>query len=289
MRLRSSISLLTRKAGLAGFALLAALALAAGCGGGSGDARVILGEINSLTADDDGSVLIGTSTGLYRLGVDDVTVDRVGDIGWNVYALALAGDDELIASGSSTPRDPQPPRLGLQRSDDGGDNWQGDAFTGERTFDKIVAAGSWIYAVDRPRGVIMISSDRGRNWRRVNRPDVIIDLAVDPSDPQRVIISERFLSFSSRDGGRRWSELGVGSMLLAWPGSKSLFAITSEGEVWLSRDRGIAWAAVGELALVPIAFAAGSQGELWAALSDGTVLRSAQGGSGWDVRLASTS
>jgi hypothetical protein len=287
LRLRCSISLLIRRARLAGLALAAAIA--AGCGGGSGESRLILGEINALAVRDDGALLIATSTGVYRLGADDDAVDRLGDVRWNVRALALAGDDALLASGNSTRRDPQPARLGLQRSDDGGAQWRGDAFAGKTAFDKIVAAGSWIYALDRPRGVIMISSDRGRNWRKVSRPDVIVDLAVDPSDPQRVIVSERFLSFSSRDGGRRWSELGVGSMLLAWPTSKTLYAVVSEGEVWLSRDRGVSWAAVGELALIPIAFAAGSQGGLYAALSDGTILHSGQGGSGWNVRLASAS
>lgn len=264
--------------------------LLAGCGGGSSTGRVILGEINDLVVDrNDGALMIATSTGLYRLGATDETPARLGDVRWNVRALAMASDGALLASGNSTRQDPQPARLGLQRSDDGGDEWRGQAFAGETAFDKIVAAGSWIYALDRLRGVIMISGDRGEHWRKVRRPDVIVDLAVDPSDPKRVVVSERFLSFSSKDGGRRWTELGVGSMLLAWPSAKNLYAATSEGEVWRSRDRGLTWFAVGELALIPVVFAAGSPGELYAALSDGTILRSGQGGSGWDVRLASTS
>ncbi len=269
--------------------LLVALALVAlaGCGGSSeAEAPVTLGVIQNLALDPaDGGLVIASTDGVYRLGKNDKSVTRLGKVRWNIRGLTATGPHELLASGNSGPEDPQPNKLGLQRSDDGGKTWKGEALVGKAAFDAVHTSGKWIYGLERARGVILVSSDRGRHWRVLHRSGAIVDLAVDPSNPQRLVLSERLDTFFSRDGGRHWRELGAGSLLFAWPDSKNLYAVTSEGEVWRSPNGGERWIVTGDLALIPIVFAAGGPRDLYAALADGTVLHSPQGGDGWDVRL----
>jgi hypothetical protein len=262
-------------------------ALVAGCGGDSQrEAPVSLSLIQNLAVDPaDGALVIASPEGFYRLGKDDTSVTRLGDASWNVRGLVATGPGTLLASGNSTPKDPQPPKLGLQRSEDGGKTWDSAALVGEEAFDAIHVSGDWIYGLVRARGLIFISSDRGENWRTMRRPNPIVDLAVDPSNPQRLVLSERFDSFFSRDGGRHWVELGAGSLLFAWADSANLYAVTSEGEVWRSANGGKRWIVAGDLALIPLVFAAGGPRDLYAALADGTILHSPAGGDGWDVLL----
>lgn len=282
--MRCSISPPIKSAALA---LALSAALTAGCGGDSAtEAPVTLGVIQNLAVDpEDGGLVIATTNGMYRLAKDDKAVQRLGAIRWNTRGLVATGPNTLLASGNSTRKDPQPPKLGVQRSEDGGETWRGEALVGKEAFDAIQVSGDWIYGLDRARGLIFVSSDRGRNWRRLRRPQAIIDLAVDPSNPQRLVLSHRLDTFFSRDGGRHWRELGVGSLLFAWADSKNLYAVTSEGEVWHSSNGGLAWTVAGDLALIPIVFAAGGPRDLYAGLADGTILHSPEAGNGWDVRL----
>jgi hypothetical protein len=284
LQLRSSIWPRIRSSGIA-VAVLAALV--AGCGGDSqSEAPVTLGVIQNLVVDAvDGVLVIASPNGMYRFGKNDKSATRLGSVGWNVRGLVATGPHELLASGNSTPQDPQPRKLGLQRSDDGGKTWRGEALVGKHAFDTIHVSGDWIYGLERARGLILVSSDRGRTWRTMRRPSAIVDLAVDPDNPQRLVLSEPLDSYFSRDGGRHWIELGAGSLLFAWPDSKNLYGVTSEGEVWRSPNGGERWIVAGDLALIPIVFAAGGPRDLYAALADGTILHSPVGGDGWDVLL----
>lgn len=269
---------------LCGIALAVAIA---GCGDdGPTEAPVQLGIIQNLAVDQaDGRLVIATPSGLYSLGADADEVERLGTVGWNVRGLAATGPRTFLASGNSTRRDPQPPRLGLQRSTDGGRTWRGVALVGKEAFDAIRISGTWIYGLQRARARALVSRDRGKTWRTLRLAEPVVDLAVDPSDPRRLVVSYRLDSFLSVDGGRSWRPLGTGPMLLAWPARGNLYGVAEAGEVWRSDDRGLTWGAAGDLAQIPVAFAAGGPRDLYAALSDATILRSPEGGNGWDVRV----
>lgn len=249
-----------------------------------------LGTIQSLAVDPaDHSLLIGSGRGLFRLEAGEKTPRRVDDVHWSVTGLTVAGPKRYLVSGNSATGDPQPPRLGLQESTDGGDHWKATSLEGKARLDVIRVSGSWIYVYDLRDQRLLVSLDGGRTWRNRGLAARVIDLAVDPTDPKRLVVADQFDTAVSSDGGRTFRTLGIGSMLLAWPVPGRVYGIDSTGQVWRSEDHGITWGESGDLGEAPAAVGYGGPAELFAALADGTILRSTAGGEGWDVRLAAPS
>ncbi|MGH9036882.1 MAG: VPS10 domain-containing protein [Acidimicrobiia bacterium] len=120
---------------------------------------------------------------------------------------------------------------------------------------------------------IFRSADAGRTWTRVATPEMRIGypdhLFVDPSDPDTVFVSgggtppniwrqtgdARSTIACSRDGGRTWAPLGGGLpdslagnieavTMVTWPGGYGFLAGTTDGEVFMSAERGQAWSLV---------------------------------------------
>lgn len=87
----------------------------------------------------------------------------------------------------------------------------------------------------------------------------------------------------SPDGGRTWNALGGRSGLLEWPQGAQPHLLSRDGAVQVGDDN-FRWQAVGDVGGRPSAFASGRRGELLAALHDGTIKRSTDGGRRWDVR-----
>jgi hypothetical protein len=65
---------------------------------------------------------------------------------------------------------------------------------------------------------------------------------------------------------------------------RCLYLIRADGGVNVSRDSGKGWREVGEIGSRPAAFEAEGPNDLYAALHDGTVQRSTDGGKSWEVR-----
>jgi photosystem II stability/assembly factor-like uncharacterized protein len=109
-------------------------------------------------------------------------------------------------------------------------------------------------------------------------------LAVDPSDPERIVAAtERGLGLSE-DDGESWRPLARELGLLVWPDAQRLFLIDGAGDVRVSEDRGENWRRLGSIGGQPAAFATTDGGELYGALIDGTIMSSSDGGESWDVR-----
>jgi hypothetical protein len=261
----------------------------AGCGESSAP-PVDLGTIQSLAVDPaDHSLLIGSGRGLFRLENGKKSPTRLDDVHWSVTGLAVPRPKHYLVSGNSTKEDPQPRRLGLQESTDSGEHWKGVSLVGKARLDVIRVSGSWIYAYDLRDERLVVSRDRGRTWQNRALAARVIDLAVDPADPQRLVVADQFDTAVSTNGGRSFRTLGIGSMLLAWPVPGHVYGIDSTGQVWRSDDHGITWSESGDLGEAPAAVGHGGPAELFAALADGTILRSTAGGEGWDVWLAAPS
>ena len=71
--------------------------------------------------------------------------------------------------------------------------------------------------------------------------------------------------------------------LLAWSAPRRLFLVDGSGQVLRSPDGGKRWQPVGSIDGQPAAFMADGT-VLYAALTDGTVKRSTDGGRSWTVR-----
>lgn len=269
-------------------AALLSLAVLAGCGDdtGEGGGRADLEHVHGLGVNPkDGALLIATHFGLFRVGEGESTPERVGESRQDVMGFSVLGPDRLLGSGHPAPGQAGPPNLGLIRSDDGGRSWSSVSLSGEADFHVLRAAEQRVYGFDAGNARFMVSTDEGRDWRQLEPPGPLFDLAVDPLDAARIVASTERGLYGSVNGGERWRELTDETAgLLAWPRRGALYLIDGEGSVQRSGDGGRSWKGNGWLGGQPVAFAAAGERDLYAALPDGTVKHSTNGGRSWSVR-----
>jgi hypothetical protein len=278
--------------------VLASLIALAGCGGDGGDggASSASQDPGTVISDPgvshihgvginpaDGSVVIATHSGLFRAAPGRQRAERIGDSRQDTMGFTVVGPDRFLGSGHPDARDDLPPLLGLIGSVDGGRSWQPLSLLGQADFHVLRAAGERIYGVNAADGALMVSADAGRTWKERTPPGALLDLAIDPADPDRIVVSgERGLAVS-RDGGKGWRPLDADRVgLLAW--ADRLVLIDAAGDVHASADGGRSFEKVGSLGGQPAALAS-YRGQLLAALHDNTVHVSADGGRTWELRV----
>lgn len=271
------------------------LALLAGCGGGEKEQDAFEGvtleqqdpgpvHVHGLGIDPaDGALYIATHTGLYRVGPGEDRARLVGESRQDTMGFSVAGPRRFIGSGHPDPRSELPPHLGLIESRDAGVTWKPVSLLGEADFHALRAAGRHVYGFDATNQRLLASTDRGRTWQQRAAPEPLLDLVTAPDDPLTVVAAGSVL-YRSTDGGRNWSVLGGGPAYLAWPAPGRLYRVDGAGDVGTSADRGKTWTRVGSVGGEPAAFVAVSGRELYAALHDGTILASRDGGVNWSIR-----
>lgn len=200
--------------------------------------------------------------------------------------FTVIGPDRFLGSGHPGPGEEGPPSLGLIESRDAGRSWQQVSLAGEADFHVLRSAHNRIYAYNGLTGDLMLSDDGGKSWTSRTPPAAVIDLAVDPRDPGRIIAATEGGLAISEDDGRRWRPIEGDIGLLAWPRPDSLYLVNGSGEVAVSSDRGRTWQSAAEIGGQPAALVSAGGRELYAALADGTVLGSADGGKSWKVRAS---
>ena len=280
---------------------LAGLAVvAAGCGGdksatatdapaqsqGGMPQSAGFGHVHGLGIDPgDGALMIATHTGLFRAPPGTAKATRVGDSEQDVMGFTVTGPHRFLASGHPAPGTPgQPPSLGLISSSNGGRAWQDVSLSGAADFHVLRSQGDAVVGYNALAGALMVSSNGGRSWQQRQAPGPLIDLAVSPTDPRRFVASTDQALMTSLDDGRRWRLLRRDAIgLLAWAQMKQLVWVDANGTVSKSSDLGATWQRRGSIGGQPAAFAADGT-ELLAALGDGTVLHSTNGGRTWAVR-----
>ena len=132
----------------------------------------------------------------------------------------------------------------------------------------------------------MASSDAGRTWQKRPPTAAIFGLAVDPRSSEHLVAATERGILRSTDGGRGWRPLRTDlAGLLAWASPERLYLVGPNGVVLASPDGGSEWKAVGTIGGEPAAFIAHDD-DLYAALADGTVKRSRDGGRSWTLRAA---
>lgn len=237
----------------------------------------------------DDALYIAAHTGLFRLPDGAERATRVGDRWQDTMGFTVVGPDRFLASGHPDGREDLPPFLGLIASTDAGGTWQPVSLLGEKDFHVLEAFDDrvWGFGSDfrTRREQLLVSRDGGRTWSERRTPQPLASLALDPDDPAKAIASGANALYATGDEGRSWQRIDSDAGLLAWPAADRLFRAASDGSVAVSRDRGAHWQRVGEIPGEPAAFEAAG-GELFAALHDGTIVRSVDGGRSWSVRLA---
>lgn len=269
-------------------AALLALALAA-CGGEddsgpSGSAAG--GHVHGLGIDpSDGALFVATHNGLFRSEAGSEAAERVGASEQDTMGFSITGPEEFLGSGHPGPGQDDPPNLGLIRSDDAGQSWETISLAGEADFHILRSQGERVYGFNGLSTQLMVSEDGGESWQSRQPPGDLIDLAIDPGDPDRVLASTARGLALSENGADSWEPVAAEIGLLAWPSSERLYLIDGAGAV-SAGEPGEELRQVGEIGAQPVAFVAAGEQELYAALADGSVLQSGDGGSSWTQRTA---
>jgi hypothetical protein len=274
--------------------LLALVLLAlAGCGGSGEEAEpetaaaaaAEVEHVHGLGVDPgDGALLVATHRGLFRSAGGTETLVRVGEREPDVMGFTVVGAGRYLASGHPDPRDDLPSHLGLMETRDGGRTWEPVSLQGEADFHLLEARGELVLGGDAAAGRFLRSEDAGRTWEPARLPAPAFDVALDPAGGRRIVASTEQGLHASDDGARSWRRLGPGSGLLAWPEPDLLLVVGLDGTVSRSADGGRTLEEVGSAGGRPEAIAA-SAGAVYAALAEGRVVESGDGGETWSDRL----
>ena len=238
----------------------------------------------------DGALFVATHTGLYRVGADERTAERVGGRYQDTMGFTVVGPNRFLGSGHPDLVEAReqglPPLLGLIESTDAGESWQPISLSGKADFHVLRPAGRRVYGYDATNERLLVSADGGRSWTRLATPGPLVDLAVDPGNERRLVVASAGGPveglFASGDGGASWRGVSETVGLLAWP--RPLYLVGGDGRVFASRDGGRSLEGRGEIGGQPAALLAAGPGELYVALHDGTIKRSVDGGATWTVR-----
>ena len=273
-------------------AVAATGALAFGVLGGDGDRGAgaasggpDLAHVHGLGVDpSDGALYVATHTGLFRAANGETKATRVGDSEQDVMGFSVVGPDRFLGSGHPGPLQGGPSNLGLIRSVDAGRSWDSVSLEGESDFHVLRSRGPMVYGFDASNARFMVSADGGRSWDERDTPGAMLDLAIHPDDPSRVVASTEQGLVTSLDQGRGWRTLQDGPLaLLAWAEADALYRVEGSGRVAVSRDQGRSWSQMGSIGAQPAAFASAGA-DVYAALPDGTVKRTTDSGRTWTTR-----
>jgi hypothetical protein len=240
----------------------------------------------------DGTLFIATHTGLYRVAKDSRKADHVGvDRYQDTMGFTIAGPNHFLGSGHPGINEARerglPPLLGLIESTDAGETWKPISLLGRADFHILRFAGSRVYGYDATNERLLTSADGGHSWRKLAKPGPLLDLVVSPSQPHRLVATaagrEQGL-YESLDDGGHWKRLSRIVGVLAWPSPDRLYLVTGGGQVFKSPNGARRLQPAGNTGGDTAALAAEAGGDLYAALHDGTIKRSTDGGVGWTVR-----
>jgi hypothetical protein len=246
--------------------------------------------VGSIAVDPaDGSLLIGTGVGLYRLTPGSrravrldgrlTTPDGSGRVSANLV-LRFSGPGRLLASGHPKPGSALPEDLGLITSKDGGATWKPVSLLGDADLHALDVHGSVVVGQPADEARLLVSRDGGHSFQQRAAPGVALDADVDPAKPDRIVITTDEGVFVSPNAGRSWRQRDVlsGPAHLAWSHAGPLFRIEAGGAVRVSQDGGATWEERGDAGASATTMTIDRRGRLYAALPGAVIVRSSDGG-----------
>ncbi len=280
-------------------AVVAALLVGAGCGGADEEAAPEQFTGASLEAQDPGPqhvhglgfdgtrgiLYIATHTGMFELLPDAEKARRIGDSYQDTMGFTLVSPNLLFGSGHPDLRAKLPSQLGLITSTDRGLSWDHVSLLGKADFHVLRAQGKTVYGYDSRSERLLASSDAGRRWKTLVPPEALIDVAIDSKNPKHLLASGGAVLHESEDGGRNWKVAANGlAGHLAWPAPDRVYLADLTGSFLTAQRVSGPWRSGGALGSPAAALLAVDERTLFAALHDGTIVRSGNGGATWNVR-----
>lgn len=243
----------------------------------------------------DGSILLATNLGLYHIDANGqnlrplastvTAMGKKGPFGQRVSSFVFVGPNRLIGSGHpnslSTGLNPF---LGVIESDNGGQSWTAISRVGFSDLHAIAFAHGIVYGFDTLLHGVIVSHDLGRQFSEGTAPPAaVLDLAVDPNNPNYLLASTPTGIFRSTNQGKGWSRIArAPNPRLAWT-SNALVRGQQGGTVMVSHDRGSTWTVVGKLPGDPDKLIGLADGTILGALVNGTIVASHDSGRTWTV------
>lgn len=243
----------TRLRATTGFVALLTLTLT-GCTGttsastGAGHATET-SHVHAIVANPAGpGFLMGTHEGIFPTTADGQVGAAIGTQ-FDAMGLTAIGED-LLASGhpgTKTPAEWGSPNLGILRSDDGAENWEPVAFTGEKDFHSLAAApGGTVYGLTTDSSDLLVSRDSGSSWESTGGSVSAFALAVDATG--RVIATTPNGPQSSVDGGVSFAPLPDAPLIVliaASPDGQRLVGVDARERFWTTTAGGTEWKGAG--------------------------------------------
>jgi hypothetical protein len=228
---------------------------------------------------------LATHTGMFELPDGAAKAKRIGDKHQDTMGFSLVEPGLFFGSGHPDARDNSPPHLGLIKSTDRGRSWQSVSLLGEADFHVLRARGNYVYGYDTTRERLLASADAGKSWKRVSVPEAILDLAVEPGNPQHILASGGAALYRSVSGGRSWKAMGSGvAGFLAWPTPRRIYVATFDGALLTATAPTGPWKRKAPVGGPVAALLAVDEKTLYVAQHDGTLKKSSDGGKSWRVR-----
>jgi photosystem II stability/assembly factor-like uncharacterized protein len=236
-----------------------------------------------------GTVFLGTGLGLFRVNARGGGQKRVvgelrtpngsGQLSSNLV-VRFSGPGELLGSGHPEGEGSLPENLGLMRSADGGKTWESVAELGEADYHVLQVAGERVVGALVEDTDIRVSADGGRTFEVRTPPALPVDVAFDPGDPARMVVTTAQGLFTSSDEGRSWRQRDAApESQLAWGGE--LYRADTGGLIKASADGGQTWQDRATLDGTVNELAVAADGALYASIPGGEVMRSTDGGVTW--------
>lgn len=189
----------------------------------------------------DGTLYAATHLGVFRLGEDGIA-ERVADRWQDTMAFTVVGPNRFLGSGHPELGEDLPAHLGLIESSDAAQSWSALSLAGEADFHALEATADLIVGYDALTGKLLASPD-GRNWRSVAKAE-LVDLAMSPSDPTRVLATTpqgSIVEYSTASGADKPVAGAPPLVFLDWPEPDLLVGLAPDGEVYLSDDGARTW------------------------------------------------
>lgn len=269
--------------------LVAGALLLAACGSSGGEVVAgphDLGHIHDMVLDSDGTLMVASHTGLYRVEGSDRAL-LIGDEQHDLMSMAQLDNGALIAGGHPNllldkyVADDKPPFLGLVESSDGGESWEIIALLGDADFHALVPRAEGLYAAGGA-GLIWFQDLDGQ-WSQLGEV-AARDLALHPDNSDRQVVADYDnVVWVSSDRAATWTTVDDAPALaeIEWLQPDQLIGMDPAGTIWTASAPEGPWSEVATGPEEVETLFIDPAGSWWVAVQGGAISRSDDEGGSW--------